>query len=66
MEEESDRGGVAGHLNEPSIGKAGMEEEAAEGIEAAFAMEVEGVKGGEGEEGGGGTHRALEALEFPT
>ena len=44
-------------------------EEAAEGLETALAtqeMDVEGDGGREGEEGGGGTQRALEALEFLT
>ena len=66
VEEESDRGGVAGHLNEPSIGKAGMEEEAAEGLAAAIGMELEEDRESEGEEGVGGTQWALEALEFLT
>ena len=45
------------------------EEEAAENFEVALAtqeMEVEGDGGSEGEEGGGGTQQALEALEFLT
>ena len=49
----------------------GIEEEAAEGLEAALGistqdMEVEGERGSKGEEGGGGTQWALEALEFLT
>ena len=35
-------------------------------LEAALGMEVEEVEGREGEEEGGGTLRALEALEFLT
>ena len=51
------------------IETAGTEEEAAEGLDAALAthdMEVEGDGGSEGEEGCGGTQRALEALELLT
>ena len=40
------------------------EEEAEEGLAAALEMEVD--RGSEGEEGGGGTLRALEALELLT
>ena len=56
---------VAG-LNILTIETAGMEEEAEEGLEEALEMEVEGDKESEGEEGGGGTQRSLEALEFLT
>ena len=54
-----------------NIETAVTEEEAAEGLEAALGistheMEVEGDGESEGEEGGGGTQRALEALEFLT
>ena len=35
-------------------------------MEAALGMEVEVDRESEGEEGGGGTQRALEALEFLT
>ena len=45
---------------------AGLEEEAEEGLAMALEMEVEGDRGSDGEEGGGGTQRALEALEFLT
>ena len=40
--------------------------EAEEGLEAALGMKVEEVEGREGKEEGGGTPRALEALEFLT
>ena len=40
--------------------------EAEEGLEVALGMEVEEVWGREGKEEGGGTLRALEALEFLT
>ena len=53
---------MAGLLNNLSIETAGTEEEAAEGLKAALAMEVEGDRGSEGEEEGGGTQRSLEAL----
>ena len=58
-------------LNNLSLETEGTEEEAAEGLEAALGistqeMEVEGNGGSKGEEGGGGTQRALEALEFLT
>ena len=53
-------------LNNLKIETAGTEEEATEGLEAALAMEVEGDREREGEEEGGGTQRALGALEFLT
>ena len=43
-----------------------MEEEAAEGLAKALRMEGVEAEGSEGEEEGGGTLRALEALEFLT
>ena len=46
------------------IETAGTEEESAEGMAEALIMEGEEDEGREGEEGGGGTQRALEALEF--
>ena len=46
------------------IETAVTEEEAAEGLAAALGMEVEECRRSEGEEGGGGTQRELEALEF--
>ena len=48
------------------IETAFIEEEVAEGTEEALEMQVEEEEGGEGEEGVGGTQRALEALEFLT
>ena len=43
-----------------------MEEEAAEGLAAALAMEVKEDRGSEGEDEGGGAQRAMGALEFLT
>ena len=40
-EEEEERGGVAGLLNNLTIETAGTEEEATGGLEAALGMEVE-------------------------
>ena len=40
MEEEDEREGVAGLLDTLNIETSGMEEEAAEGLKAALAMEV--------------------------
>ena len=48
------------------IETAGTEEETVEGMAEALRMEVEEDEGSEGEEGGGGTQRALEALDFVT
>ena len=50
MEEEDERGGVAGLLDNLTIETAGTEEEAAEGLKAALVVEVEGGMGSEGEE----------------
>ena len=67
-EEESQ--GIADTLNNLSIETGGLEEEAAEGLEAALGMEVDGGgkndRGGEGEGEGDGTIRALGYLEFLT
>ena len=49
-----------------NIETAATGEEAEEGLAAALGMEVEEDRGSEGEEGGGGTQQALEALEFLT
>ena len=65
-EQEEGSGEVAGLMNNLIIETAGTEEEAAEGLAAALGMEVEEDMESEGEEGGGGTQRALEALEFLT
>ena len=65
-EHDEDGGEVARLIDNLTIETTGTEEEAAEGLGAALAtqeMEVEGDGGSEGEEGGGGTQRALEALE---
>ena len=67
-EHDEDGGDVAG-FNILRTETAGTEEEAAEVLEAALEthdMEVEGDGGSKGEEGGGGTQRALEALELLT
>ena len=56
---------VAG-LDNLTIETTGTQEEAEEGMAAALGMEVEVDRGSEGEEGGGGTLRALGALEFLT
>ena len=53
-------------FNNLRIETAGSEEEAEEGLAAALEMEVEVDRVSEGEEGGGGTQRELEALEFLT
>ena len=60
---------MAGLLHNLNIETAGTQEEAEEGLEAALEtqeMEIEGDGRSKGEEGGGGTQRALEALEFLT
>ena len=44
----------------------GTEEEAAERLEEALGVEVNGDGEGERGEGGDGTLRELEAIEFPT
>ena len=51
-------------FNNLTIETAGSEEEAEEGMAVALEMEAEVDRGSEGEEGGGGNQRALEALEF--
>ena len=61
MEEEESRG-VAAEMGNLIIERAGTEEEAAEGLAAALGMEIEEDRGGEGEEGGKDTQRALGAL----
>ena len=70
-EAEEEEGGeeVVAGLDNLSIETAVTEEEEAEGLEAALAtqeMEVVGDGGSEGEEGGVGTLRAQEVLEFLT
>ena len=64
--QEEDGGEVTGQFNNLSIETAGMQVEAEDGLAAALEMEMEGDRESEGEEGGGGTQRALEALEFLT
>ena len=66
-EEPDEEGGeVSVGFHNLRIETAGSEEEAEEGLTAALEMEVEVDRGSEGEEGGGGTQQALEALEFLT
>ena len=65
-DEEDKRGGIAARLNNLTIETAGTEEEAAEGLAVVLEMQVEEDERREGEEGGGRTQRALEALEFLT
>ena len=64
--QEEDGREVDGMINNLTIETAGTEEEAEEGLVAALEMKVEGERGREGEEGGRGTQRALEALDFLT
>ena len=63
-EDSEEEGAEVASFNNLRIETAGSEEEAEEGLAAALEMEVEGDRGSDGEEGGGGTQRALEALEF--
>ena len=53
-------------LNNLTIETAEKEEEAEEGMAESLSMKIEADRGSEREEGGGGTQRALEALEFLT
>ena len=57
---------IASGLSNLVIDMAGTEEEAAEGLVEALRMEVEEDEVSEDEEGGGGTLRALEDLDFLT
>ena len=65
-EEEEESGDVLAGINNLRIETAGTEEEAAEHFEAALGMEVEAERRSKGEDEGGGTQRALGALEFLT
>ena len=65
-EEKGKSGEVAGLLSNLIKETAGTEEEAAEGLAEALRMEGVEDEGSKGEEGGGGTLRALKALEFLT
>ena len=65
-EHDEDGGEVAGLIDNLTIETAGTEGKAEEGLAAALEMEVEVDRESEGEEGGGGTQWALEALEFLT
>ena len=53
---------MAGLLNNIRIETVGIDEEATEGLADALEMEVEEDRGGEGEDEGGRTQRALGAL----
>ena len=64
--EEKEGGRIGAPLNNLTIETAGKEEEATEDLKATLGMEVEDDKDSEGEKGGGGTIRALGALEFLT
>ena len=64
--EEEESGGSAADFHNLNIDMAVTEEEAAEGLADALEMEVKEDRGSEGEDGGGGTQRALEAIEFLT
>ena len=55
---------MAGLLQKLIIERAGTEEEVAEGLAEALRMDGVEDEGSEGEKGGGGDLRALEALEF--
>ena len=58
-EEEEEIGRIASRLNNLTIETAGTEEEATEGLAVALDMQVDEDEEREGEEGGGGTQRAL-------
>ena len=62
-EKQEERRGVAELLNNLTIEKAGMKEEAAEHLEAKLGMEVEETGERDGEEEGDGNQRALGALD---
>ena len=66
VEEEEQSEGIVASLSNLIIETATTEGEATEGLAAALDMEVEERKDSEGGEEGGGTLRALEALEFLT
>ena len=67
-EPEEEGAEVVARINNITIETAGTEEEVGEELTVALEMEmeVEEEEGSEGEEWGGGTQRALEALEFLT
>ena len=65
-EEEDDSGRMMANMTNLRIETAGTEEEAVEGLATSLEIEVEEDRESEGEEGGGGTQRALGALEFLT
>ena len=58
--------GIAARLVNLNIETATTEGEAAEGLAVDLDMEVDEERDSKGEEVGGGTQRALEALEFLT
>ena len=59
-------GGIAACLNYLTIETGKTEKEAEDGLEEALGMDTQEDVGSKGEEGGGGTQQALEALEFLT
>ena len=65
-EEEEEGGGISSGLINLNIETVGTKEDSAEQLEEALGMEVEEDQGSEGKEGGGGTLRALGALELLT
>ena len=65
-EEEEEIEVVLTGITNITIQTEGTEEEAVEQLTASLEMEVEEDRGGERENEGGGTQRALEALEFLT
>ena len=65
-EEGEESGGIAAGLLNLNIETAATEEEEAEGLAATLAMEVKEDRGSKGEDEGGGTQRALEALDLLT
>ena len=65
-EEEEEGGGIASGLLNLNIVTGGTKEEAAKRLAEALGMEVVEDEGSEGEEQGGGTLRALRALELLT
>ena len=65
-EEEEGSGDVLAGITNLRIDTAGTEEEAVEGMAEALGMEGMEDEKIKGEEGGGGTQRALESLEFLT
>ena len=65
-EEEEEGGGIVSGLTDLTIETEGTEEETEEQLTASLKMEVEEDRGSKVEDEGGGTQRALGALEFLT